>query len=55
MIFSTTQILLEINFWDSRSVKSAFLTHLESMEFDFYEVLHFLKVEIYQNNKIHSP
>ena len=38
-----TQILCEINFWDSRSAKSAILTHLEALNCDFYEFLHFLK------------
>ena len=31
-----------------------FLTHLEALNFDFYEFLHFLMAEIYQINKIHS-
>ena len=31
------------------------LTHLEDMNFDFHEFLHFLKAEIYLNNKIQSP
>ena len=53
--FSITQILREINFWDSRSAKAAILTHLEGLNFDFYEFLQFLKAEIYQMNKIHSP
>ena len=35
--FSITQILREINFVDSRSAKSAILTHLEAQNFDFYE------------------
>ena len=42
--FSITQILREINLWDSRSAKSAILTHLEAVNFDFFnEFLHFLK------------
>ena len=36
--FSITQILREINFWDSRSAKSAILTHLEALKCDFNEV-----------------
>ena len=35
--------LREINFEDSRSAKSAILTHLEALNFDFHEILHFLK------------
>ena len=49
--FSITYILCEINFGDSRSAKSAILTHLEALNFDFCEFLHFLKAEIYQNNR----
>jgi len=33
--FPITQILREINFWDSRSAKSAIFTHLEVLKFDF--------------------
>ena len=44
--FSITQILREINFWKSRSAKCAILTHLEALNFDFYEFLNFLKAEI---------
>ena len=47
--FSITQILREITFGDSRSAKSAILTHLEALNFDLYEFLHFLKTEMYQN------
>ena len=53
--FSITQILHEINFEDSWSAKSAILTHLDVLNFDFYEFLHFLKSDIYQMNKIHWP
>ena len=53
--FSITQILREINFGDSRSAKSAILTHLEALNFDFYGILHFLKAEIYQKDKTQSP
>ena len=35
-------------FWKSRSAKSAFLTHLEVLNFALYEILHFFKAEIYQ-------
>ena len=45
--FSITQILGEINFWDSRSAKSAILTHFEALNFDFYEFLHLMKAEIH--------
>ena len=33
----------------------SFKTHLEAQNLDFDEFLHFLKVEIYQMNKIHNP
>ena len=34
--FSINQILREINFSDSKSEKSAVLTHLKALNFDFY-------------------
>ena len=36
--FPITQILREINFLDSRSAKSAIVTYLEPLNFDFYEL-----------------
>ena len=45
--FTITQILRGINL-DSSSAKSAILTHLETVNLDFYEFLHFLKAEIHQ-------
>ena len=56
--FSGTQILREINVEDFRSTKSAISTRLEAVNFESYEFLHFLKVEIaenYQINTIQSP
>ena len=53
--FSITQILREINFGDSSSAKSAIITHLEALNFDFYKVLQVLKAEINQIDKIHCP
>ena len=53
--FSITHILREINFEDSRSEKPAISAHLEALNFDFYEILHFLRAEIYQSNKLQSP
>merc|ERR1711963_687424 len=52
--FLITQISREINFCDYRSAKSAIFTHLEALNFVFL-ILHFLKPEIYQINKIQSP
>ena len=49
--FSITQTLREINFGNSGSAKFAILKHLEALNFDFYEFLHFLKSEIYQLGK----
>ena len=49
--FSITQILREINFGDCKSAKSAILTHLEALNFDFYEIVHFLKAQINQKSK----
>ena len=52
---SVTQILREINFWDSKNARLAILTHLEALNFDFQEFLHFLKAVIYQIDKTQSP
>ena len=52
--FSAFKILRETNFRDSRSVKYAIFTHLQALNFDFYEFFHFLKAEIYQINKIQN-
>ena len=53
--FSITQILREIKFEDSRSAKSAISAHSETLNFDFYEFLHFLKADIYQIINIQCP
>ena len=54
MIFPITQILRETNFGDSRSSKSAILTHLEAL--NFYFLWSFALFEgCYQINKIESP
>ena len=53
--FSITQILREMIFWDSRSAKSAILTHLEALKFDFNEFLHFQQAEIQQINIFQRP
>ena len=50
--FAIIQILREINFGDFTSAKSAILTHLEALNNDIYEILHFLKAEIHQINII---
>ena len=44
--------LREIIFGDSRSAKSDFLTHLEALNFGFYEFMHILKTEIYHQKTI---
>ena len=53
--FRITEIFREINFEDSRSAKSAILTHLESLNFYFCEFLHFLKAEIQPNPNFRAP
>ena len=50
--FYVTQILCVINFGDSRSAKSAILSHLIGLNLYFYEFLHFLKAKIYLIKKI---
>ena len=54
MIF-LSQRLREINFGGSRSAKSAISKHLEALNLDFCEFLHFLKAEMYQIKKIQGP
>ena len=49
--FAITKILREIDVWDSKSAKSAILTHFEPLKFDFYKFLHFFKAEIYYVNQ----
>ena len=53
--FFVTQNLREINIGDSRRAKSAIERHLYAVDFDFYECLHILKVEIHQINTLKSP
>ena len=53
--FSITQISREIIFRDFRGPKNAILTHLEALDFDFHEFLHFQKAEIYLNQKFRAP
>ena len=50
--FPISQILREINSGDSRSAKCAISTHLEAVNFHFYEFLYFLNAGIDQINKI---
>ena len=53
--FSISQTLREIKFGESRNAKSAIFTHLEALNFDFNEYLHYFKVVIDQIQKIQSP
>ena len=56
--YSIDQILREINFGDSRSAKTFFLDTFKDCTFlfsNFHELLHFLKDETHQNNKIQGP
>ena len=46
--FSIAHIFREINSEDSKSAKSAILTHLEAQNFDFYEFLRLMKADISQ-------
>ena len=38
---SVTQILREINFWDSKNARLAILTHLEALNLNLYEICTF--------------
>ena len=56
MIFlSLSRILREINLGNSRCAKSAILTRLETLNVEFYEMLHFVKAEIDQINNRQNP
>ena len=55
IFFIVTQILCEINFGDSRSAKSAILTHLETLDFDFHEFLHFFEGWNFPNQQTSQP
>ena len=52
--FSITQILREIKVGEYRISEYAILTHLDDLNFAFYEFLHFLKAEIYLINETQS-
>ena len=52
--FCITQILCEIIFLDCRSAKSAILPHLEALNFDCYEFLHFVLDGRYLPNEQNS-
>ena len=52
--FSIAHILRETNWGDSSCVKSAILTHLEALNFDLYEFLHYLVAEIDQTTDLQS-
>ena len=49
--FSATQILREIKASESGTSKIAILTHLEALNFDFHDFLHFENAEIDQKSK----
>ena len=53
--FSITQFSREINLWDSINANFAILTHLQALNFEFYQFLHFLKAAVYQIDKLLRP
>ena len=52
IIFLSSRFYVKSVFWDSRSANSTILTHLEALNCDFYEFLHFLKAKINQKSKL---
>ena len=54
MIFLSLRFYVKSILEDSWSAKSAIVSHLEVLNFDFYEFLHFLKAEIDQISTIQS-
>ena len=53
--FTITHILRENIFGDSRSAKSAILTHLEALNFDLYEFCTFRRLNLTNLTKIIAP
>ena len=53
--FYITKILREIRCRDFRSAKSAILTTLGALNFEFYEFLHFLNAEISKLTQFRDP
>ena len=50
--FSITHILREIKIGERRSAKSAIFIHLEAINYDFHEFMHFYKADMFQITKI---
>ena len=51
MILLSLRFLHEIKFEDSRSAKSSIFAHLDALNFDFCEYLHFLLTDIFTKSK----
>ena len=50
-----SQILSEIKFRNSWRAKSAILTYLKALNFDFYEFLHFWRLKFTESTKYKAP
>ena len=55
MIFTSLRFYVKLVFGDSRRAKSAILTHLQALKFDFREFLHFLKAKMADLERLGSP
>ena len=53
--FFITLIFREVNVEESRSAKSSILTHLEALNCDFYEFVHFNEDDIYKRIILKAP
>ena len=53
--FSINQILREIKNGESKVSNPAILANSEALNFEFHDILQFLKNNIYQMNRIQSP
>ena len=53
--FSITLILREINLWNSRNAKTAILSHLQALNFDFYNFCTFWRLIFTQSTKFAAP
>ena len=55
MIFLPFTFYVKSNLKILEVQKLPFLKHLEALNFDFNEFLHFLKAEVYPNQKLSGP
>ena len=55
MIFVLLRFYVKLIFGVLEGANSAILTHLEALNFGFYNILHFWYADFYSSNKIQNP